>query len=129
VKRHGKILVLDDEEVICELVTYTLSSQGYTVIEAQDGQTAVRLYEEALKAGQPFDLVMMDLTIPGGMGGREAIQELKKIDPNVKAIVSSGYAMDPIMSQCREYGFCGAIPKPFDLVQLEVAVYEALSTK
>ncbi|MDD5350230.1 MAG: PAS domain S-box protein [Chthoniobacteraceae bacterium] len=126
--RHGKILVLDDEEVICELVSYTLTSCGYTVIPSYNAETTLRLYKEALDAGQPFDLVIMDLTIPGGMGGREAIQELRKIDPNVKAVVSSGYAMDAIMTQCRDYGFCGAIPKPFDLSQLEICVQEALAT-
>ncbi|MEI8233718.1 MAG: PAS domain S-box protein [Verrucomicrobiota bacterium] len=126
--RHGKILVLDDEEVICELVSYTLTSAGYTVVPAPNAETTLRLYKEALDAGQPFDLVIMDLTIPGGMGGREAIQELRKIDPKVKAVVSSGYAMDAIMTQCRDYGFCGAIPKPFDLAQLEACVQEALAT-
>jgi len=126
-ERHGKVLVLDDEEVICELITYTLTSLGYTVAECHEGKTALKMYEEARNSGQPFDLVIMDLTIPGGMGGREAVQELKKIDPGAKAIVSSGYAMDPIMTQCKEYGFCGSISKPFDLVQLEQAVQEALS--
>ena len=124
---EGKVLVLDDEEIICELITYTLSSLGYTVAECRDGKTAVQLYQEALDAGKPFDLVIMDLTIPGGMGGREAVQELKKIDPGAKVIVSSGYAMDPIMTQCKDYGFCGSISKPFDLAQLELAVQEALS--
>jgi CheY-like chemotaxis protein len=127
VRQQGKILVLDDEEVICELISYTLTSLGYTVVSSYDAETTLRLYKEAMEEGSPFDLVIMDLTIPGGMGGREAIQELKKIDPKVKGIVSSGYAMDAIMTQCRDYGFCGAIPKPFDLNQLEVSVQEALA--
>ncbi len=127
VPRHGKILVLDDEEVICELITFTLSSLGYTVVESREGKTALRLYREGLDSGQPFDLVIMDLTIPGGMGGRETIQELKKIDPGAKAIVSSGYAMDPVMARYKDYGFCGSISKPFDLVHLEQAVQEAIS--
>lgn len=126
-ERHGNILVLDDEEVICELITYTLTSLGYTVAESHEGKAALEMYEKALKAGKPFDLVIMDLTIPGGMGGREAVQELRKIDPGAKAIVSSGYAMDPIMTQCKEYGFCGSISKPFDLGQLEQAVQDALA--
>ena len=126
-KQHGKILLLDDEEIICELMSCTLSACGYTVASSYNAESTLRLYEEALKAGQPFDLVIMDLTIPGGMGGREAIQELKKMDPNVKALVSSGYAMDAVMSSCKEYGFCGAIPKPFDVGQLEAAVHEALT--
>ncbi|MEI6560830.1 MAG: PAS domain S-box protein [Verrucomicrobiota bacterium] len=125
--QHGKILVIDDEEVICELINYTLSALGYTVLESRDGKTAIQLYQEAFDAGHPFDLVIMDLTIPGGMGGRGAMQELKKINPQVKAIVSSGYTLDPVMCHFEEYGFCGSIAKPFDLVHLEQAVQEALS--
>lgn len=128
VQRRGKILVLDDEEVICELVDCTLTPLGYTVVQTFDTQTMLQRYEEAHKEGHPFDLVMMDLTIPGGMGGKEAIHELKKIDPAAKAIVSSGYGMDPIMSRCKDFGFCGSISKPFDLTQLEQAVQDALST-
>lgn len=126
-RRNGKILVLDDEEVICELIAYTLNSIGYTVTPSYSAESTLQLYREAMESGQPFDLVIMDLTIPGGMGGREAIKALRNIDPNVKAVVSSGYAMDPIMTQCRDFGFCGAIPKPFDLNQLEAAVQEALA--
>ena len=128
VKRRGKILVLDDEEVICELVDCTLTPLGYTVVQTFDALTMLRLYEEAYKEGHPFDLVMMDLTIPGGMGGKEAIHELKKIDPAAKAIVSSGYGMDPIMSRCQDYGFAGSISKPFDLTQLEQTIQDALSS-
>ncbi len=127
VRKTGRILVLDDEEIICELISYTLNSLGYSVTPSYNAETTLRLYKEAMEAGKPFDLVIMDLTIPGGMGGREAIQELRKIDPNVKALVSSGYAMDPIMTQCRDYGFCGSIPKPFDLNLLESTVAEALA--
>ena len=126
-KAAARVLVLDDEEIICELICYTLHALGHTVIPAQDGQTALRFYREALERGQPFDLAIMDLTIPGGMGGREALEELKKMDPAVKAIVSSGYAMDPIMTRCRDFGFCAAIPKPFDIANLEEVVQQALS--
>ena len=125
--RQGKILVVDDEEVICELINYTLSALGYTVIESREAKTALELYQKEFNAGHPFDLVIMDLTLPGGMDGRGAMQELKKMNPGVKAIVSSGYALDPVMCHFQDYGFCGAISKPFDLVHLEQAVYEALS--
>ena len=127
VEQHGKILVLDDEEVICELITYTLSALGYEVVASRDGKTTLRLYKEAMEAGEPFKLVIMDLTVPGGMGGRETMRELKKLDPKAKALVSSGYTMDPTMCNFKEYGFCGSIEKPFDLVQLEQAVQKALS--
>jgi CheY-like chemotaxis protein len=120
--------VLDDKEVICELVDCTLTPLGYTVVQTYDAATMLQRYEEAFKEGHPFDLVMMDLTIPGGMGGKEAIHELKKIDPTAKAIVSSGYGMDPIMTRSKDFGFCGSISKPFDLTQLEQSVQDALSS-
>ncbi|MCX6967229.1 MAG: PAS domain S-box protein [Verrucomicrobia bacterium] len=126
--RGGKVLVLDDEEVICELISYSLTAQGYQVVESREGNAALRLYKQALEAGEPFDLVIMDLTIPGGMGGREALQELMKMDPGARAIVASGYATDPIMLHYKEYGFCGSIAKPFDLVHLAQAVQEAISS-
>jgi len=124
--RHGKILIMDDEEAICELVAVTLVPLGFSVVEANDAPTTLRYYEEALRAGAPFDLVIMDLTIPGGMGGKEAVKRLKKIDPNAKAIVSSGYAMDPIMSRFSEYGFSGVIAKPYDVNQLQQVIQETL---
>ncbi len=122
VAREGNILVLDDEEVICELVSYALTPLGYTVAQAYDADTALRMYQEALAQGKPFDVVIMDLTIPGGMGGKEAIVKLREIDPKAKAIVSSGYAMDPIMSKFRDYGFSGVIAKPYDINELELVV-------
>lgn len=80
-----------------------------------------------MAAGEPFDLVLMDLTIPGGMGGKETIRELLKIDPNVKAVVCSGYSNDPIMSSCEAYGFRGVIRKPYGMKQLSALVDDVLS--
>lgn len=125
--KKGKILVLDDEEVICELVASALAPAGFTVTSTYQAEETIRLYREALEAGEPFDLVIMDLTIPGGMGGKEAIQKLREIDPNVKGIVSSGYGMDPIMNRYTDYGFSGVIAKPYDIVQLERVVSEAIA--
>lgn len=124
--RKGKILVLDDEEVICELVACALAPAGFTVTASYTADHSIQTYREAMEAGEPFDLVIMDLTIPGGMGGKEAIKKLKEIDPTVKGIVSSGYAMDPIMSRFSDYGFCGVIAKPYDIAQLERVVSEAI---
>ena len=126
-RKKGKILVLDDEEVICELVASALAPAGFTVVPTYQAEETVRLYREALEAGEPFDLVIMDLTIPGGMGGREAIRQLKEIDPAVKGIVSSGYGHDPIMNRYAEYGFIGVIAKPYDIAQLERVVSEAIA--
>jgi len=125
----GKILVMDDEEVICELVIHTLTPLGYTVTESRDGLACIRLYEEAMKAGKPFDAVIMDLTIPGGMGGKEAVKQLIRLDPSVKAIVSSGYATDPVMSRHREYGFCAMLAKPYEIADLARIVHEVVGTK
>ena len=125
--RGGRILVLDDEDAICALVTCALEPLGYAVTEAYDSLMAIKLYEDAIKVGKRFDLVISDLTIPGGMGGLEALKKLREIDPNVRAIVSSGYAMDPIMSDFRKHGFCGMIAKPYEIDALGRAVSDALA--
>ena len=125
--RAARVLVLDDEEAICGLVTCALEPLGYEVVEAYDAATAILRYDEALQAGQRFDLVISDLTIPGGMGGQEAMRRLRLLDPTVKAIVSSGYAMDPVMAQFREHGFCAMIAKPYEIDALCRTVAEALA--
>jgi PAS domain S-box-containing protein len=123
----GRVLVLDDEEAICALVTCALGPLGYEVTEAYDSLTAIRLYEEAFKAGHRFDVVISDLTIPGSIGGVEALRRLREIDPQVRAIVSSGYAMDPIMADFRKHGFCGMIAKPYEIDALGRAVAAAVA--
>jgi CheY-like chemotaxis protein len=96
-----------------------LESFGYEVTNARDGNEAVKLYKEAKKSDDPFKIVIMDLTIPGGMGGKETIKILKEFDPEIKAIVSSGYSNDPVMSNFRDFGFCGVTAKPYRLKELE----------
>lgn len=115
---EGKILVMDDEEFILDVATRMLSKLGYEVAVADDGDRAIEMYRQAQECGEPFDVVIMDLTVPGGMGGKTAIQKLLKIDPNIKAIVSSGYSNDPIMSNFKEYGFSGVIKKPYRISDL-----------
>jgi len=117
-KGQGKILVMDDEELIRNVSTAMLKQLGYEAHAANDGKEAITLYLQAKKDGQPFDVVIMDLTVPGGMGGKEAIAHLRQLDPKIKAVVSSGYANDPIMANFSEYGFCGVAPKPFSLQDL-----------
>jgi len=126
---RGRVLVLDDEEVICALVSAALQPLGYEVKEAYDAATAIRMYEEALRAGKKFDAVITDLTIPGGMGGLEAVKILREMDPEVKAIVSSGYATDPVMSRHREYGFTGCIAKPYEVAALGKVVDEVIAAQ
>jgi len=110
---HGSILVMDDDEMVRELATMTLERAGYTVTECVNGEEAIAIYTTAINAGTPFSLVIMDLTIPGGMGGLEAARLIAAIDPEATLIVSSGYSDDPVMSNPGEYGFCAAIEKPY----------------
>jgi len=123
----ARVLVLDDEEAICMLVTCTLEDLGYKVTETNDGKDAIAAYEKAMKDGQPYDLFISDLTIPGGMGGQETIKRLIEIDPDIRAIVSSGYANDPVMSRFEEYGFSGMIAKPYEIDALGRKVAEVLA--
>jgi PAS domain S-box-containing protein len=121
----GRILVMDDEEIIRDVATELLIHFGYEVATAEDGEEAVRMYEEAMEAGEPFGLVIIDITIPGGVGGKEAIKMLHEVDPNVKAIVSSGYSNDPIMSDFKEYGFVDCVAKPYRVTTLGEKVARA----
>jgi len=125
----GRVLVMDDEEAIGKLVNRILTHVGYKVEFARDGAEAIESYKKAKESGQPFDAVIMDLTIPGGMGGKEAIKELLEIDPKVRAIVSSGYFNDPIMTDFKRYGFSGAIAKPYRIAELGRVVDEVINTK
>jgi two-component system cell cycle sensor histidine kinase/response regulator CckA len=109
----GSVLVMDDEEDIREIVQAILEELGYTVESVENGSEAVDLYRKRKEQGTPFSAVILDLTIPGGMGGKEAIKKLLKIDRNIKAIVSSGYSTDPIMANFRDYGFSAVLCKPF----------------
>ncbi|MFC1651094.1 PAS domain S-box protein [Candidatus Latescibacterota bacterium] len=123
----GKILVMDDDKSITKVVGMMLKSLGNDVAVSTDGTETIELYKKAMKAGKPFDVVIMDLTIPGGMGGKETIQELLKIDPNAKAIVSSGYSNDPVVSNYKEHGFGGYISKPYKLEELKKVMNEVMS--
>jgi PAS domain S-box-containing protein len=122
----GNILVMDDEHVVREFAAKILGNIGYTASIASDGGEAVELYRKARESGNLFDAVILDLTVPGGMGGKEAIQKLMEIDPEVKAIVSSGYSNDPVMSNSREYGFSGVIAKPYNVRELSAILSRAL---
>jgi CheY-like chemotaxis protein len=125
---NGRILVMDDEEAVLDVARQMLESFGYSVTVATDGEEAVAIYRKAMASGKPMDSVIMDLTIPGGMGGQEAVQRLLEIDPGVKAIVCSGYSNDLVMSSYRNYGFRGVIRKPYSLKQLGDTVRNVLST-
>jgi PAS domain S-box-containing protein len=123
---RGRVLVMDDEGFIRDLARRMLERLGYRVDLARDGEEALECHRRARDAGDPFDLVIMDLTIPGGMGGREAIQRLREVDPGVRALVSSGYSNDPVMSRFQDHGFAGVVLKPYRLEELAAALEAAL---
>lgn len=109
---------MDDEEIIQDVLSNMLDFLGYETEIAPDGEKAIDLYRTAMESGKPFDALIMDLTIHGGMGGKEAVKELIKLDPSVRAIVSSGYSTDPAVTNFQEYGFKGVISKPFKIEEL-----------
>lgn len=121
-----RVLLMDDEAMIREVGTAMLRRLGYLVDTAVDGDEAVQKYAAALEAGQPFGVVIMDLTIPGGKGGGAAIQELRHLDPEVKAIVSSGYSSDPLLANYQAHGFAGQLPKPFRMDDLSAVILQVL---
>ena len=114
----GRILLMDDEEQIRKVMGRLMGRIGYEVECAADGLEAVEKYREAMSAGAPFNVVILDLTVPGGMGGVEALKELRKIDPEVRAIVSSGYSTEAIMANYREKGFRDVLSKPYRIKEL-----------
>jgi signal transduction histidine kinase/ActR/RegA family two-component response regulator len=123
---NGRVLLMDDEEIIRKVAGQMLSHLGYEVVTAADGHEAINRYVEARAEGRPFGAVIIDLTVPGAMGGKEAIQKLTELDPGIRAIVSSGYSQDPIMSEFRKFGFCGMVAKPYKIEDLSRAVREAI---
>jgi DNA-binding NtrC family response regulator len=114
----GRILVMDDEAMIRNLAGNILKRLGYEPAFALNGEEAIALYKEALDTGIPFDAVILDLTVKGGMGGKETIQELVSIDPGVRGIVSSGYANDPGVTNYRDFGFCAVMAKPYRVKEI-----------
>jgi PAS domain S-box-containing protein len=124
----GRILVMDDEEAVRDVAQGMLETLGYSVTLAKDGTEAIEIYKVAMASGAPFDSVLMDLTIPGGMGGMEAVKRILEIDSEAKAIVCSGYSNDTIMANYNSYGFRAVVPKPYSLKQLGSAISDVLST-
>jgi CheY-like chemotaxis protein len=125
---EGKILLMDDEEFIRKVAGTMLVQLGYEVEYATDGAQAIELYSSARDLGIPFRAVIMDLTVPGGMGGEEAMKKLLEIDSDVRAIVSSGYADDPVMANFSEFGFKGVVTKPYRIKDLSEVVQKVLDS-
>jgi PAS domain S-box-containing protein len=125
--RHQRILVMDDESAIRELTSELLSTMGYEVTAVPDGSEAVRIYERAARKGENFRAVILDATVRGGLGGVETIERLRSIDPEVKAIICSGYSDEAALSEFLSYGFRGALPKPFTRRELSDALQKAFN--
>jgi CheY-like chemotaxis protein len=124
---HQRLLVMDDEPSIRQMARRVLEKAGYAVEVAADGAGAVRIYQEALARGAAFSAVILDITVPGGMGGRETLVQLRAINPAVKAIVSSGYSTDAVMADHREFGFAGVVSKPYLSQELLAIVRQVLT--
>jgi signal transduction histidine kinase/CheY-like chemotaxis protein len=127
VRGSGRVLVMDDEEMVRNVAGTILTELGYEVGFARDGREAVAAFLQAKKDGRPFDVVIMDLTVPGGMGGKDAVRELLGHDPTAKVVVSSGYHQDPVMANYREHGFQDVIAKPYDASRLSKTLARVLT--
>ncbi|MCJ7686573.1 MAG: response regulator, partial [Desulfobacteraceae bacterium] len=126
VPQGEKILVMDDEKLVRDVTAALLGYIGYEVELAVDGAEAIKMYKKAGASEKPYDAVILDLTNNFGMGGIETIKRLLEIDPDVKAIVATGYSSDPIISRFREHGFRGSLSKPFSMDELKTALREVM---
>jgi two-component system cell cycle sensor histidine kinase/response regulator CckA len=122
----GRVLVMDDDESILEVTRDVLDHLGYEIEFARNGSDAIEQYRTAFRTGVPFDVVILDLTVRGGLGGRETIQKLAEVNPDVKAIISSGYSTDPVVNNYRKYGFSGAITKPYSIKELSKVLRDVM---
>ncbi len=118
-KSKGKILLMDDDPFVREVVSEQLGFLGYNVEVAEEGEEAINLYKKAKSEGAPFDLIIMDLTIKGGMGGKDAVKKIREVDKDIPIIVSTGYSDDDIVAEYRDYGFSGVLTKPFKMEELK----------
>lgn len=122
IQGSGRVLIMDDELYILKLISHVIERLGYEVFLAKDGQEALTIHRQQIEAGKPLDIIILDLTVPGGMSGREAIEKLRQVDKTVKTVVSSGYYNDSTLSQYRECGFDAVLPKPYDVQELSMVL-------
>ena len=120
---------MDDETIIQKAAGRILRKLGYSVSIANDGDEAIAMYQQALNDGMRYDVLILDLTIPGGLGGKETIEQLLEIDPGVNAIVSSGYSNDPVMSSYQDYGFKGIVKKPYRVSELATIIQQVIKAE
>ena len=122
----GTVLVMDDQEMLREVAAAMLEDMGYRVLTAENGEQAVSTYRRALLDGESIQLLILDLTVPGGMGGAECARRIRQLDSGARMLVCSGHAADAILAQYPDHGFCGAISKPYVFEDLARAVDAAL---
>lgn len=120
---------MDDDDLVGNIAGKVLKYLGYEVNLSKDGEDAIEQFKKARKSEKPFDAVILDLTIPGGMGGKDTIEKLRETDKGIKAIISSSYSEDPIISYYRDYGFSGFVSKPYTTEQLSKVLHDVLSRK
>ncbi len=126
-KIQGRVLLMDDEEIIRDVGSEMLRSLGLEVITAKDGEEAIQIYRKGMQTQKRFDIVVLDLTVPGGKGGKETLMELKQIDPQIKAIVSSGYSNDPILAEFDKHGFKGYVSKPYRIEEMANSIRKVMN--
>ena len=119
---------MDDEPMIRDVASEMLRFLGYEVVEVEKGEVLLDLYAKALAQESRFDLVIMDLTIPIGLGAMDTIEPLRKIDPTVRAMVSSGWTEEPAIKDPQKFGFIGVVPKPYDIEDMETRIFRALES-
>jgi len=122
---RGRVLFMDDEEAIRDIMGLMLRRLGFSVTMVADGREAVTAFGVAIARGTPYDAVVLDLAVPGGVGALEAIGLLRRLDPDVRALVSSGHARDPVMADPAAHGFAGVVPKPYEIAELVAALERA----
>jgi CheY-like chemotaxis protein len=125
----GKVLLMDDEQIILDVTLEVLKFLGYEVMFAREGVAAIELYKKEKTTGVPFDVVIIDLSVPNGMGGKETIGLLKTFDPEVKAVVSTGFSNDPVVLDFTRYGFSGKLTKPYKINELKEVLEQLIRAK
>ena len=125
----GRVLVMDDEELVRDVCARLLTRLGYEPVTTHDGAEAVRLYADAKEANTPFDIVILDLTVPGGMGGKDAAKAILDLHPEAVILVSTGYSIDPVMAEHQRYGFKGALAKPYRVEDITRTLADALALR
>jgi CheY-like chemotaxis protein len=125
----GKVLLMDDEQVILDVTHEVLKFLGYDVMFASDGAAAIQLYEQEQLKGSPFDLIILDLSVPEGMGGKEAFEKLHALHPHAKVVISSGYTNDPMLTDYSAFGLSGVLAKPYRITEIKTLLEKMIPKK